>query len=148
MAWVVQHYIPLAGVGTAPDPDPTVDQPGKFAKDGAGNDLPITAVKHGIVQADAVVVNDAGAAVSPQPAVTFDIKIAKRTTSLVLPAAGTVPAQQIIWNSGPTATAAAPGLEVAQSQMESPSIVTVVVTGANGTPPASGRLAVRIWVAP
>ena len=94
----------------------------------------------------AVIVDDAGV---PQPAgtATFDIKIAKRGSVPVVPAAGTIPAPRFVWAGGATATAQPPGVEVVQDQLEAPVLFVAVVTGGTNVP-ASGRLAVMTWKDP
>ena len=147
MAWVVQHYIPLAGAGTAWDPDPTLTQPGEFAVDGDAAELPLTtSVPGGRLWAKILLVDDAGDPV-PSGASTYDVKIAKRTSEKISQTAGSQSTTKFAWAGGATALAVAAGSEVVQDQAEAPAIFVAVVTGGASTP-ASGRLAVSTWKAP
>jgi len=140
--WVVQHYIPLAGAGTNWDPDPIKVLTGEFAKDGQGNDLPLTSLKGGRAFADAHVVNAAGDHVNPAN-FGIDIAFAIRTEVEVKTSNGD-PVTKYQWSRGPIAMGQAPGLLEVEQPIPSPTIGTVVVTGGNAVP-ASNRLAVRVW---
>ena len=142
VTWVVQREIALAGNGTLLDPDPSVDQPGEVALDGAGSPIPLVTRVSGQVWGDVVVVDAAGV---PQPVGNekFDLAFVKRTTSEVVPTSGT-PTRQFVWNRGAVAADQAPGVQQAQFEMEAPAAVVLVVLDGKFIP-GSGRLLVRIW---
>lgn len=147
MSWVVQHYIPLAGGGTAFDPDPTVGQPGPVALDGASEAIPVTVSRPGgRVWADTILVDDDGAPI-PAGAATWDVKVAKRTLTPFVAVGSSIPASRFAWNGGATAMGISAGAQVVQDQSESPVTFVAVVTGGENTPGA-GRLAVRTWKDP
>jgi len=140
--WVVQHYITLAGAGTTWDPDPFETQTGEFARDGQGNDLPLTTIRSGQAFADAHVVDANGEHVDPG---TFgiDIAFAVRTKITMLTAGGN-PVEHFHWNRGPVAPGQRPGIIVVEKPLPSPVVGTVLVFGGNAVP-ATNRLAVRVW---
>lgn len=142
--WVPQHYITLAGAGTVFDADPTITQPGEVAQSGGGADLPLTTIRAGgEAWAKIIIVDDAGVP-QAEGAATWSVKVALRTSELILPATGAAPRAQYGWVGGSLLSGAPTGSQIVQSQLQAPAeFVAVVVGGANV--PMSGRLVVSTW---
>lgn len=143
VAWIVQHYITLAGAGTLWDPDPHDTPTGEFALDGAGAELPLLTVRDGGLLVDTIVVDGDGNQLDPGN-MNVDLAFSVRTVSSFETAGGPT-RQAFAWTRGIIAIGESPGIMQREFPLPQPSTGSVIVVDGSQVP-STGRLAVRAWV--